>query len=202
MSDDSRRTGDDRDGVESMSATYDDEAATRDRSGVLPDSRVERWVTVALVVVLLIAVGGVVYLAVAPPETTDPYTEFYVLGPDGNASGYPTNLTVDERGTFRVGLRNHEHGTQQYAVTAELDARTVFEETMTVENEASWGTNVSFTPETPGEKRLRLSLYTDGETAGAPDQTLRLLVSVRPDVNGTRPALAHDRLTTLSQPAG
>jgi len=193
MSEDRRRTRDGRDGVESMSATYDDGAPSEGRSGILPDSRVERWVTVALLVVLLAAVGGVVYLAVAPPETTDPYTEFYVLGPDGNASGYPTDLTVGETGTFVVGLTNHEHGSEQYAVTATLDDRTVFDRTVTVENEATWETNVSFTPETPGEKRLRLSLYTGGGTAGAPDQTLRLLVSVTPDANGTRPTLAHDR---------
>jgi uncharacterized membrane protein len=63
-------------------------------------AKLERALTWALGIALLGSMLAVGYVAVNPPETTDPYTEFYVLGPEGNASGYPSNLTVGESGAF------------------------------------------------------------------------------------------------------
>jgi len=149
-----------------------------DDMSILPEDRLRRAVTVVLLVALVGSVAGVAYIAVNPPETTDPYTEFYILGPGGNASGYPTNLTVGETGTFIVGLTNHEHETTTYAVEARLDNRTVAERTPTVEDESTWESEISFTAETPGRYPLRLYLYKDGTVEGEPADFLRLWVTV------------------------
>jgi len=42
------------------------------------------------------------------PRLGETFTEFYILGPGGNASCYPTNLTVNETGGVILGLMNHE----------------------------------------------------------------------------------------------
>jgi uncharacterized membrane protein len=146
--------------------------------GLLPRDPVQRTLTIVLLVLLAASLTGVVYVAANPPETTDPYTEFYVLGPGGNATDYPTNLTVGERGRFVVGLTNHEHDTQRYHLEANLSEQTVLDRSVTVDDEATWESNVSFSPESTGEHRLQLRLYKDQRASADPDQTLRLWVRV------------------------
>lgn len=204
MTDDAR---DEEGGTESLADAYDESSARRtggaaggrrgsERRGVLPDSRVERAITLVLLVALAAALVGVVYLAVSPPETTDPYTEFYVLGSDGNASGYPTNLTVGETGEFVVGITNHEHGSERYVVVGRLGDRTVANRSVTVADGRTWEDVVSFTATEPGAFRLLLDLYTGGPRDGDPDQRLRLWVTVRAsNGNGTAPADANGTAT-------
>ena len=164
--------GDETGETEPLDAAYDEQA------GVLPESRVQRAVTLALLVALVAALGGVVYVSVTPTETADPYTEFYVLSLDGNASSYPTNLTVGETGEFVVGISNHEHETTEYAVVARLGDRRVANRSVRVGDERTWEDTVSFTARDPGEHRLRILLYKDGTVSGEPDDFLRFWVTV------------------------
>jgi len=48
------------------------------------------------------------------------FTEFYILGPSGGPSGYPTCLNVSQPGNVLVGLTNHESGTVDYSVRIDL----------------------------------------------------------------------------------
>lgn len=137
-----------------------------------------RALTWTLAVALLLAVAGTVYLAVDPPETTEPFTEFYILGPGGNASGYPTNLSVGEEGTVIVGIVNHEHERVTYRLVLELAGEVIEERRVTVDDEATWEEPVTFTVEEPGRQRLRFLLY-KGEVEGEPYRHLRLWVEVR-----------------------
>lgn len=59
-----------------------------------------------LAVALVISMSGVIYIAMIPYEEPDPSTEFYILGPEGEASDYPDNLTVGESGELIVGIVN------------------------------------------------------------------------------------------------
>lgn len=140
--------------------------------------RLSRALTWVLAIALLCSVGGVVYVAANPPETTDPYTEFYILGPSGNASGYPTNLTVGERGELIVGVSNHEHETTTYTVALVLANQTVETRTITVADEETWQETMAFTAQEPGRQRLRILLYHGEETTGEPYRWLRLWVNV------------------------
>jgi len=38
----------------------------------------------------------------------EPFTEFYILGPEGKADNYPTDYVLGENGTVIVGIVNHE----------------------------------------------------------------------------------------------
>jgi len=77
-----------------------------DEGGQATLSRVATWV---LAIALVVSVAAVVYVALTLQDMTDPYTEFYVLGPDGNASEYPTRLAPGEMGEVIVGVSNHEY---------------------------------------------------------------------------------------------
>lgn len=159
-------------------ASNGEREARGDDLGMLPQSPVRRALTIVLLIALVSSVAGVIYIAANPPETTDPYTEFYIFGPSGNASGYPTNLTVGESGTFTVGLTNHEHQSTTYAVVTRIGDRTETERTVTVGDEQTWESNETFSAESPGRYQPQILLYKDGTAEGEPDDFLRLWVNV------------------------
>ncbi len=92
-------------------------------------SRVEKVLSVVLILAIIIAVGALVYV-VATPKQGERFTEFYILGPNGKAEGYPMELRVGEKASVIVGIANHEHRTINYIVEVWLvNATLVYNET-------------------------------------------------------------------------
>lgn len=137
----------------------------------------ERAVTWVLAVALLASLSGVVFFAANPPPATEPFTEFYILGPDGSASDYPTDLSVGESGTVIVGVTNHEHHAVSYTVVMTLEGEAIGERSVRLDDEETWEREMSFTAQESGRQALRLELYR-GEVSGEPYNWLRLWVSV------------------------
>ena len=78
-------------------------------------SRMDKALTVVLIIAIITSVGALAYV-VTHPRQGEAFTEFYILGPNGTASGYPTNLTVGENGTVIIGIVNHEGRNVTYYV--------------------------------------------------------------------------------------
>lgn len=76
---------------------------------------VDKLLTIVLVISILSSVIALVYV-VAVPRQGESFTEFYILGPGGNATGYPRNLTVGQDASVIIGIANHEHRTVEYTV--------------------------------------------------------------------------------------
>jgi len=145
------------------------------------NAALERVLTWALALALVAALVGVVAIAVNPPQTTEPYTEFYVLGPDGSASDYPENLSVDESGTVTVGVANFERQRTSYVVVARLGDRQVLDRSLTLAIEERREFPVTFTPREAGQVSLRLALYRGDSTptpSTEPYRQLRVVVNV------------------------
>lgn len=145
------------------------------------NDRHERLLTWGLAVLLVVSLVGIVYFSATPQQRTDPYTEFYVLGPDGNASDYPKELSVGESGSVIVGISNQEHHSMQYTLVLQIDSETKDSQTVSVENGETWEQEHSFTPESPGQKQLRILLYRgdDISTDSEPYRSLRLSITVQ-----------------------
>ena len=71
--------------------------------------------TILLVIAILSSVVALTYV-VAFPREGEKFTEFYILGPGHNASGYPHNLTVGQNASVYVGINNHEGRQVHYFV--------------------------------------------------------------------------------------
>lgn len=140
----------------------------------------ERALTWALAAVLVVAILGTVAIAVNPPQTTEPYTEFYVLNAEGEAEQYPDRLAVGETGTVLVGVANHEREQTSYTVVARLGDRVVTERSVTLAIDERWEEEVSVTPRDPGRTQLRLLLY-----RGSPDSATEPYRQVRVQINVT-----------------
>lgn len=122
-----------------------------------------RGLSVALGVVLLVSLLGLVVFVVGPIPASPAYTEFYVLGPGGNASDYPENLSVGETGTVIVGITNQEHKQKTYELVVETDARTIKSREVTLAASETLEEEVSFSFDSTGERTVRFLLYLDGE---------------------------------------
>lgn len=152
----------------------------RDYHVVVMREERERIITGVLALVVFISLVGVAYIALTPRATTDPQTELYILGPDGTASGYPTNLTVEETGTVIVGITNQEQRSVTYTVLLRLDNETSASRVVTVDQGQTWEDRFSFTPESEGEKNLWIVLYKgqSPDTTRKPYRELWLFVNV------------------------
>jgi len=83
---------------------------------------------------------------VAVPKQGDKYTEFYILGPGGMASDYPTNLTIGQEGNITIGIANHEYRTVTYAVEIWL-VNASFIDNQTIIHHMYWYDNFTVTLE-------------------------------------------------------
>ncbi len=69
---------------------------------------------------LLIASGGLAYHIATTPRTGERFTEFYVLGENGKADDYPTDLGVNESGHVILGAVNREHKEMEYVLVTRM----------------------------------------------------------------------------------
>jgi len=161
---------------ESIAEAVDDASDTDGGGGIR--ATLSTILTIVLTLALVASVGGVVYVAVTPQQTGEQFTEFYVLGPDGNASGYPTNLTTGESGEVIVGVINNERRDLDYRVEVTWNGATTMERRLRVPRGETRETRLDVTaPDEPGQYRVRFNLYVNNGSDSVYRQ-LRLIVQV------------------------
>lgn len=159
-----------RDGVTDQVRNYADR----------PSFSVRDVFTALLLIFVVAGLVGVIYVALTPQQAADTYTEFYILGDDGNASDYPTNLTVEEQATVTVGIANHEQQRTKYAVVVRSVEETLATRTITVDRGQRWEGSVSYSVDQPGRTEVRFLLYREGNSGPEtpPYRELRLWTNV------------------------
>ena len=145
--------------------------------------RLSQLLTVVLLLSVIASIGGVAYVTTTPDQTDEPFTEFYILGPDGVANEYPTQLTPNESANLTVGVTNNEHSDRTYTV-AVIDDRSVIEErNIDVAAGETWEDEITLRFETPLTHNLRIMLFV-GDDIGEltdPYRELRLTTTVSLD---------------------
>ena len=74
----------------------------------------------------------------------DNFTEFYILGPIGTASGYPTNLTVGEDGKEIIGIVNHEYTNVTYQLEVWLSGELIGRNSIELKHNETWESPFTF----------------------------------------------------------
>lgn len=141
----------------------------------------ESLVTSALLLVLVLCIVGVAYLSVtsAPPDAGQNFTEFYILGENGTADGYPTSVRPNETVSVRIGVRNLEHGDESYVLTVSWDEKPRLRRQLRIPYNETWEKPVTVkAPAQPGEYWLTFELYRSQNTT-TPYRNLRLKVEVK-----------------------
>lgn len=89
-----------------------------------PESSTEKTLRVFLAISVLALVGTVAYVTIIPHEQ-EPFTEFYILGPEGKADNYTTEYVQGESGTVIIGVANHEHRAVNYTLDVRLENKSL-----------------------------------------------------------------------------
>jgi len=124
------------------------------------ESRLDRVLTLLLILSIAGAVGTLAYVIAAPREG-ERFTEFYILGLEGKAEGYPEELTLGDEGRVILGIVNQEHETAEYRVEITFDGEPVEGiGPVILDHEAEWEQEVSFAPVRAGPtQKLEFLLY-------------------------------------------
>lgn len=134
-------------------------------------SVVDRVLSVVLVLAIVGAIGTLGYV-IATPKVGERFTEFYILGLQGKAEAYPTNLKLGEKGKVILSIVNHEQEEMNYQVKVIVDgtgervriwledenkeSTPIANNTINIEalaNEEKWERNLLFEPLQKGERQ-------------------------------------------------
>ncbi len=142
----------------------------------------DKVLIIGLVLALVLAGGALAYVLTVP-RPAERFTDFYLLGPDGKAGGYPTNLTAGSSGAVIVGVVNHEGLPADYTLVVTLEeynvtvnstgtqVRTLISSSpvnryiVPLQDGAKAESNLTFTVPKAGLFRLELQLYLGGATS-------------------------------------
>ena len=137
-----------------------------------------RVLSIILVITIMGALGALGYV-IATPKVGEKFTEFQVLGLEGEATAYPRELKVGEEGRVIVGIINREHETVSYRMEVKIDGvRNNQTGPLELEHDERWEEIVSFTPDRVGDgQKVEFLPYKDEESESY--QNLHLWVNVK-----------------------
>ncbi|MBA2869068.1 DUF1616 domain-containing protein [Methanococcus maripaludis] len=78
-------------------------------------SKLDKFLTVILIITVLLSIFTLGYV-ISAPKQNEKFTEFYLLGSEGKAYDYPTNVFVNEKNEIIIGLVNHEGKSVNYSI--------------------------------------------------------------------------------------
>lgn len=153
-------------------------------------SRVDKALTVLLILSILLSVTALVYVIVTPKQG-EKFTEFYILGPKGKAYDYPTKAIAGNSSTVIVGVVNHEYSIVNYTMNLNFDNSTILKRKMTLEHNQTWEHPVTYVLNHPGdEQKLEFLLYKE-DNFTAPYRDLHLWVNVSSGIETVTAAFAN-----------
>jgi uncharacterized membrane protein len=126
------------------------------------DMRIDKILTVILIISIVLTISMTAYVIVTPKEG-EKFTEFYVLGPEGKAEDYPTNLKVGEEGEVIIGVVNHEYTNTSYQLEVRLNGTVIDKKSIELMHNETWESPFTFRATRAGEdQKLEFLLYKDG----------------------------------------
>lgn len=140
-------------------------------------SRLDKALTILLVLSIIASVSALVYVIVTPKQG-EKFTEFYILGPKGMAYDYPTIVEAGNKSTVIVGVVNHEYSLVNYTMDLSLNNSTLLSRNIALEHNQTWEEPISYVLNKPGDsQKVEFLLYKE-ENFTAPYRDLHLWVNV------------------------
>jgi len=135
-------------------------------------------VSIILIIIIMGALGALGYI-ILTPRVGEKFSEFYVLGLEGEAAGYSRELSGGGEGRVIVSIVNREYETMSYWVEVRIDSvRNNEVGPLELEHDEKWEEIVSFTPHRVGDnQKVEFLLYKSGGTE--PYLKLHLWVNVK-----------------------
>ena len=146
-----------------------------------PESKIDRVFAVILVLSTLASVVGLAHI-VGNPKEREHFTEFYILGANKTADGYPTDLVLGKNGMVIVGIVNHEYRPVDYTMEMRLENQSLplpkDQKQISLAHNMSWIEPVTFTPPFRGNNmKLEFLLFNETEKK-TPYRNLHIWINV------------------------
>lgn len=90
-------------------------AALRQALAPLGGDRVDRLLSVALILVIVIAVSTTI-LVIALPKENEHFSDFFILGANRMAADYPSEIIAGQNYPMYIGVGNHEKRNASYII--------------------------------------------------------------------------------------
>lgn len=138
----------------------------------------DRVLSILLAVAIVGTLGTLGYV-ITKPKGGERFTEFYILGPEGRAEGYPKELVAGEEAKVIVTIVNREHEALSYRLEIIIDgARHSEIGPVVLHHEERWEREIGFVPAQSGDnQKLEFLLYKQGQSEVY--QSLHLWVNVK-----------------------
>ena len=111
-----------------------------------------------IILILIMANSTMVYLITKPTQGEE-FTAFYILGPDGKASNYPTNLKTGQQGKLTIIIVNHEYKAINYQLVVKMNNNITQTQTIALPHNAKKKILFTFTAGQIGKNKLEFLLY-------------------------------------------
>lgn len=128
------------------------------QDGFQGESRTGKILSLILVLSIILAVATTAYIIVTPKEG-ESFTEFYILGPEGMASDYPTNLTTGQEGNVIIGVVNHENENTDYHLIVTSNNTVLLDQVLTLQDGEKVEIPFNFTAGETGERKMEFKLF-------------------------------------------
>lgn len=127
----------------------------------LGQNALDKGLSLVLIASIIGSSAALVYVVVTP-KTGETFTEFYILGPNGTASDYPTDLNVGEEGKVIIGIVNHEYENSTYRLEIIFNGSLIHEEPISLIENEKWESSFTFHAIKKGDnQKLEFLLYKD-----------------------------------------
>lgn len=137
----------------------------------------DKGLSIVLIASLIVSSATLVYVLVTP-KTSERFTEFYLLGPNGIASNYPIDLKIGEEGNVIIGIMNQEYENVTYRLEVNFDRSLIYEEYVSLIGNEKYEKSFTFKATSKGEnQKLEFLLYKNQQIKV--HRTLHLRVSVK-----------------------
>ncbi len=156
-------------------------------------TRADRILSIILLCAIIGAVGTTIYV-IAVPKEGEKFTEFYILGAEGKAADYPTDIRIGRPESVIIGIGNHEYRNVTYWVdillieqyfdpvtntSTILAMQEVSRFPVTLQHNKTYQEQHSFTVSDAGFNQLKFLLYTDEPPSKGTDAAERINQSYR-----------------------
>ncbi|MDY6966379.1 MAG: DUF1616 domain-containing protein [Halobacteriota archaeon] len=123
---------------------------------------IDKALTVILVISIVVSIGMTIYIIVTPKQG-EKFTEFYILGKNGTADEYPTDLMVEDVGGVIIGIVNHEYANITYRLEIRVNGTIISEDQVYLMHNETWEEPFQFRAIQEGEDwSLEFLLYREG----------------------------------------
>jgi uncharacterized membrane protein len=136
--------------------------------------KVLAWI---LILSIVLAIGMMIFV-ITTPKIGEKFTEFYILGQNGKAENYPSQLKYGSNVNIFVGVTNHEYARVNYTIKVALDTEILNETSFILDHNNTWDNYISFAPDKEGtEMELEFWLFKEDDFT-SPYRDLHMWVNV------------------------